>query len=102
MRINQIKKIDPEIFSALHYNNLEEAGAEMLYLAACTKLSEYMSEEVFYEAKYELCFEEFKNKYNKKKEEENFEEEDDYLAWQFAYENTLFWKEKVEELKKCC
>jgi len=67
MHTNQIKKIDSEVFSALHYDSIEEAGAEMLYLAACTKLSEYMSEEVFYEAKYELCFEEFKNKYIKKR-----------------------------------
>ncbi len=102
MHTNQTKNIDTDIFSALHYNSIEEAGLEMLYLMACTKLFNYNSEDTLYKAKYKLSFEEFTKEYEKKNNEENFEEEDDYLAWQFVHENSLFWGKKVEELRNCC
>jgi len=32
---------------------------------------------------------------------EDFEQEDDLMAWRFAYENFQYWKERTEELKSC-
>lgn len=36
-----------------------------------------------------------------KVENEDFEQEDDLMAWKFAQESAQYWKEKIEELKSC-
>jgi predicted GTPase len=101
MQSEKLQKIDQQIISDLHYATIEEAALDMLYLSAKSRLSEY-DEEIFqYEKKYGMSFVDFIKVVNNKKNEESFEEDDDLMAWQFAYENSSYWRKKVQELENC-
>ncbi len=95
------KGIDNDLISALDFHNLEEAGLEMLYYKACSKLALYNAENQRFFGKYKMVFEEFSKKMAGKINEEDFQEEDDLMAWQFSFENVKYWEEKVKELKSC-
>ena len=62
------------------------------------KVSKYEVEIRTFEKKYRCSFEEFKNKIELMDNEENFEWEDDFMDWQFASENLLYWKKKMDEI----
>ena len=85
----------------LHYSNIEEAGPDMLMLSAQAKYSEYLTENRQFEKKYQTDFFSFQKMNSQQIDEEDFEQEDDLMAWRFAYENFQYWKEKTEELKSC-
>ncbi len=101
MQTEKLKNIDQQIVYDLHYNTIEEAALDMLYLSAKSKLSEYDQEIVQYEDKYGMPFEDFAEIVNDKENEELFDEEDDLMAWQFAHENSMYWRKKVQELEDC-
>lgn len=94
-------EIDPLMLEALQYKNFKEAGLDMLYTSALSRLSMYEHEVQHYERKYNASFEDFSELNSKKKNLEDFEEEDDLMAWQFAHENYIYWREKVREIKSC-
>ncbi len=98
-----IKKnqVDPRLFSELKFQNIEEAGLEMLYLSVHSKLAEYQAEERHFENKYHMSFKKFQSNILNKVNNEDFEEEDDFMAWQFAHENAGYWKRKAREVKQC-
>ena len=73
----------------------------MLLLSAQAKYSEYLTENRQFEKKYQTDFLSFQKMINQQIGEENFAQEDDLMAWQFAYENFRYWKERIEELKSC-
>ena len=93
--------LNPEILQSLHYSSIEEAGIDMLLLSAQAKYSEYLMENRQFEKKYQTDFLSFQKMTNQQIGKEDFEQEDDLMAWQFAYENFQYWKEKTEELKFC-
>ena len=101
MQTIEKRHVDPGLFSALNFQSIEEAGLEMLYLTARSKLAEYQAEEWHFENKYSMSFKKFRNNILKKVNEEDFEEEDDFMAWPFSHENAGYWKKKVKELESC-
>lgn len=101
MKNKNIKEIDPQIISGLNYDTVEEAGIEMLFLQARSKLSEYKSQIEEFEKKYNMPFELFQKKIQQMVNEEDFDEEDDLMEWQYAYENKQYWQKKIKELERC-
>lgn len=101
MSPRKTRSIDPEVLSSFHYGSLEEAGREMIWMQAESKVNEYRSEVERFEAKYDVSFDEVQRKTDATKGEEDFEKEDDLMAWRFARENLRYWSEKVRELKEC-
>jgi hypothetical protein len=93
--------LNPEILQSLHYSSIEEAGLDMLLLSAQAKYSEYLMENQYFEKKYQTDFLSFEKIINQQIGKEDFEQEDDLMAWRFAYENFRYWKEQIEELKSC-
>jgi hypothetical protein len=97
----KIQSIGRDILTLLHYDSFEAAGREMVYLSARSKLSRYRAEEQQYETKYGLGFDEFRLMVESKKNEEDFEEEDDLMSWRFAHETAGYLTKKVQELSIC-
>ena len=93
--------LNPEIPQHLRYSGIEEAGIDMLLLSAQAKYSEYLMENRQFENKYQTDFPSFQKMLDQQIGEENFEQEDDLMAWQFAFENFQYWKERTEDLKSC-
>ena len=102
MQTEKTTKISSELLSSLHYSNIEEAGIDMLLLSAQSNYSEFSNDVRFFEDKYHMKFEDFQKMLEQKMENEEFEQEDDLMAWKFAQESAQYWKEKVVELKSCC
>ncbi|MEQ8168833.1 MAG: hypothetical protein ABRQ38_08030 [Candidatus Eremiobacterota bacterium] len=63
------------------------------------KISRYEVESRYFEKKYNCSFDEFKNRIESMEEEENFEWDDDFMDWKFAFENLLYWQKKLQELE---
>jgi hypothetical protein len=93
--------IDRDLLGILHFQSVEDAGREMLYLSAMAKLSGYREEARAFERKYDMAFETFQRKVDSRMNEEIFEEEDDLMDWRFAHESIAFWERKVAELAPC-
>ena len=87
--------LNPEILQSLYYSNIEEAGLDMLMLSAQAKYSEYLMENRQFEKKYQTDFLSFQKMTNQQIGKEDFEQEDDLMAWQFAYENLSKISEKL-------
>ena len=101
MSPKKTQPIDSELLSSLHYGSLEEAGREMICMQAESKVNEYRSEVQRFEAKYDASFEEVRQNAERRKHTEDFEEEDDLMAWRFAQENLRYWREKLREIEEC-
>ncbi len=67
-------------------------------LNASQKLAEFNHECAAFRHKYNMRFSEFEKK-TKSQAAEVFVEEEDYMAWKFAEDGVLYWREKVEQLK---
>lgn len=78
--------------------NEEGAVRSFALLNASQKLAEFKQECAAFESKYRMRFSAFENKIAADAEE-NFGEEEDYMAWKFAEEGMAYWREKVERLK---
>lgn len=101
MSHGKVNAVDQEVLSALHYTSLEEAGKDMIYLQAESKISEYESEVERLQEKYGASFEEIEKRVQEVTGEEDFETEDDLMAWRFAKESLRYWKTKRQELDQC-
>jgi len=79
---------------------ISEQGAlrSFALLNASQKLAEFKQECVAFQSKYRTTFSAFEKKI-KAQPEENFGEEEDFMAWKFAEEGVAYWREKVERLK---
>ncbi|MBS3764001.1 MAG: hypothetical protein KGZ25_11945 [Planctomycetes bacterium] len=91
--------VDNEVLSTLHYSSLEDAGREMVYLQAESKVSEYRAEVERFRKKYGASFDKLKRTIEEQTGEEDFELEDDLLAWRFARDSLEYWQTKLKELK---
>ncbi|NIR48660.1 hypothetical protein GWO43_09500 [candidate division KSB1 bacterium] len=78
--------------------NEKEASREYALLHASQKAAELAQQSESFQKKYQMSFEDFEKRL-RSQDKEIFEEEDDYLAWQFAVEGVAYWREKIEQLK---
>lgn len=101
MNAIETTEIGKDILSVFHYSSFADAGLSMLYLSCLAKVSEFKAEDVRYKEKYGVPFEIFKERMEGMRGAEDFEEEDDFMAWQFAHESRLHWEAKVKELEQC-
>ena len=88
-----------EILKALNYQNEREAAVDFTILSISTRYAEFVDECQLYEKKHRIEYKEFEKRISNKENEEDFEEEDDLMAWKFAKEGAEFWLKKLEELK---
>ncbi len=86
------------ILKDLGYSD-ENALREFALLQASQKHAELNLEESFFEQKYKMSFSQFEAML-KSRAEENFENEDDYLAWKFAHDGMKQSKLYLETLRQ--
>ena len=101
MSMVDVAEIGKDVLSALHYRSLEDAGRSLVYVSSLAKVSEYKGEDQQFEKKYGTSFEVFKRRVDARTDEEDFDEEEDLMAWQFAHESRLYWEAKTRELEQC-
>jgi len=96
----QIFQIDPKYTSALKAMNytVEQALRDFLILHLSEKISAFKSECEAFERKYNMNFQLFEHNLAEKINEEDFAEEDDYMAWKFAEESSKFLQNKLAEI----
>jgi hypothetical protein len=92
--------INAELLEALHYSSAEEAALEMLLLSARSRYAEFTQEVKQFEAKYQMNFAAFQHLVETRVKEENFEQEEDLMAWKFAQDAADYWRQTSEELKR--
>lgn len=92
--------ITAELLEALHYSSAEEAALDMLLLSARSRYAEFTQEVKQFEAKYQMNFITFQRLVETRVNEENFEQEEDLMAWKFAQDAAVYWQQKTEELKR--
>jgi hypothetical protein len=92
-------KIPTDLLKALNYSSAEEAALEMLLLSARSKGSEFRQEVERLEEKYGMEFETFQRQNEAQMNQEDFEHEEDLMAWKFAHEAAAYWRRRVEELE---
>ena len=95
---NEFNKPLAEILKALNYRDEREAAIDITMLSASAKYAEFSEECERLEKKYGMRYEEFESQVAKR-QGEDFEEEDDLMAWRFAHDGAQFWQRKLEELK---
>lgn len=93
------KAIPQDILKDLNYSSSEEAARELILLKGYSKIAEYREQVKIFEKKYGMEFEQFQNQLESKKETENFEEEEDLMAWKFARDALHHWKKQITELE---
>ncbi|MFQ5637957.1 MAG: hypothetical protein ACE5IR_08160 [bacterium] len=76
----------------------KDATREYALLNASQKAGELAHECDAFKQKYRMSFEDFEKRL-RNRNQENFDEEDDYLAWKCAVEGLAFWRKKVKLLK---
>lgn len=75
----------------------KDALLDYSLMIALSRNSEFEDDCKRFRNKYKTDFTTFEE--HTKSEGENFEKEDDYLAWRFAEEGLRFWGAKVKELR---
>ncbi|MEK7262902.1 MAG: hypothetical protein AAB071_00145 [Bacteroidota bacterium] len=85
------------ILNDLGYSE-QQALHNFALLNASQKTAELEQENLFFQMKYKANFTEFE-KMIQLRDEEIFEQEDDYLAWKFAVEGIDYWTSKISELQ---
>ena len=96
----ELIQIDDKYVAALKTFNLnvEDALSEFIILNLSKKISEFRNDCEMYEKKYDIDFKGFENRIKEKINDEDFEEDDDYLAWKFADESRSLLKKRLEEI----
>ena len=87
------------IIAQFGFNDLKSFVKNQALLMLMAKIEKYEAENNRFEAKYAMSFKEFQARIEGLKNEEVFEEEDDYLDWRFAREVTdrlMRQKQKLE------
>ena len=85
------------IVAQFGFKNLKSFVKNQALLMLMAKIEKYEAESNRFEAKYAMSFVDFHRKIEDVKNEEAFEEDDDYLDWRFAREVTdKLIKEKQE------
>lgn len=72
---------------------------EYFILTGLTKLSRYEAECSRFKKKYGEPLESFRDMLNQKRNEEDFEQEDDLMDWEFANAALNWWQSRISELR---
>ncbi len=72
---------------------------EYLILTGLSKLSHFEAECARFERKYGESLESFRDILSQKKNEEDFEQEDDLMDWEFADAALNWWQSRISELR---
>lgn len=99
MSVDKEPSIPEDVLEALDYSSTEDVALDMILLEAKAKISEFREEVKRFRERYDMKFDEFREKLESKQEQEDFEEEDDYMAWKFARESLQYWEERVDLLE---
>lgn len=91
--------IPQDVLDELNYSSSEDVALEYILLQAKSKIAEYEEEVQSFRKKYNMSFDEFQQKLETTKEDENFDEEEDFMAWKFAKEAIDYWQEQIETLE---
>jgi hypothetical protein len=81
------------ILAQLGFKDIKSFVKNQALLLMLAKIDKYQTEDRLFENKYKVNFEEFEEKIKKLRNDEVFEQEDDYLDWRYA-------RESLERLKK--
>lgn len=92
-------KISADLLKALNYSSAEEAALDMMILSARSRYVEFRQEVRQFEGKYGMDFDTFQKRVEARVNEEDFQQEEDLMAWKFAQEATEYWRQRVEELE---
>lgn len=76
-----------------------EAARELSLMVALSKVSRYERECAKFRSKYGQSFAEFQRRMDGTLGAENFEEENDFMEWEFAENALALWQERVEVLR---
>lgn len=93
-------KISDDLLKALNYSSAAEAALDMILLCARSRFSEFIQEAKRFGQKYQMDFEAFQKMVEARVDEEDFEQEEDMMAWKFAEEAAEYWRQKIEELER--
>ncbi len=93
------RTINPELLQSFQYESIDDAALDMLTLSAHSQYSIFKSDVERFKRKYKVSFSEFEKSVNQKDGRENFQQEDDLMAWKFAEDGLNFWIKKIEELE---
>jgi len=87
------------IIAQFGFKDLKSFVKNQALLLLMAKIEKYVAENNRFKAKYALSFDKFQAKIEGLKDEEVFEEEDDYLDWRFAREVTDRLMRQKQELE---
>jgi hypothetical protein len=87
------------IITQLGYKDLKSFVKSQALLMLLARMDKLEMEIRQFETKYQMDFMTFDNRIHALKDEEVFEEEDDYLDWRFAYEALNGLKRQKQELE---
>ena len=94
-------KMPADLLKALNYTSVEEAALDMMFLSARSKYAEFHQEVKRLEVKYGMTFAAFQRIVEARINEEDFEQEEDLMAWKFAQEAVDYWRHKSRS-RTCC
>src|SRR5687768_8869286 len=89
----------PELLKALNYSSMEEAALDMVRLSARARYAEFSQEVKGFEQKYGRTLTAMQQVGEEQVNEEDFEREEDLMAWQFAQEAAEYWRRMIEKLE---
>ncbi len=72
---------------------------EYLILTGLSKMSRYEAEYARFERKYGESLESFRDMFSQKHNEEDFEQEDDLMDWEFVNAALNWWQSRIPELR---
>jgi hypothetical protein len=91
-----LKATIDEILKEAGISSEVEALKNQAWMITLAKIEKYQAEINQYQKKYNINFEGFKKQLLNRRNEEDFEQEDDYLDWRFAQEALKIWQERRE------
>jgi len=93
-------KMLAELLQALNYSSVEEAALDIVILSARSRYAEFRREVKRFEEQYGMNFATFQRMVEERKHGEDFEQEEDLMAWKFAQEAADYWRQRIEEVER--
>lgn len=90
-------QLSSELLQALNYSSVEEAALEMMRLSS--RYAELCQEVKRFAEKYGQTLTVAQQAVAEKVNDEDFEQEEDLMAWQFAHEAAEYWRQMIERLE---
>lgn len=94
--LNLDKSVD-ELMQELSFESPQQAIKDPLATEILSRISSFRSEILHFKVKYGMDLQVFKAEYENG--EEDFEQYDDLMAWEFAAAGVAYWETKLDELK---